>query len=294
MELDLSEYDQVDEIKLIRESHNRSCNVAGSTPIKFIAASSSCSDQASFEEANYENDFVFLPAPTQSTVGRAQQINQQAKIVPQSTTGSQLGNSTTSKVSLFEHTFSHQQVTPIVTRPLMITQVDNIANNPFGDLHQKPTITGAEESYQQHQATVSLKGETCASKPAGLLEVCPNTASNPDKLTDLMRQIVTKSDRIYIAIPCAYCHEQIACPPTDISSWLNHMSYLHNCKLCPICNKMIGLGPRKAIEIMKRHVMDHLDNEWLERRAMKVNFSFGLQQQWFSGSRCSVRETHFG
>lgn len=287
MELDLSEYDQVDEIKFIRESQNQLGNAAGLSS-KF-ATSSSCSDQATLEEANYENDFVFLTMPEQASV-RVQQASQQARIATQ-VPGSQASNPTAPNNQSLQQpsTCSHQQVSPSVTRALMAIQTDNVSNNPFGNIRAR-SFAGEDDVCQLQRTTASMKSESCISKPFGLLEVCPNTAGSHNKLADLMRQIVTKSDLIYIAIPCAYCHEQIVCPPSDISSWLDHMSCQHNCKLCPICNKMIGLGPTRAIDIMKRHVLEHLDDDWLERRATKVNFSFGLQQQWFSGSRCSVRD----
>lgn len=302
MELDLSEYDQVDEIKLIREGNNQLYNT-GSTSTKFIATLSSCSDQASFDETNYENDFVFLPAPPEQVNSRTQSINPNPQQPVVLSSGSRLVSRT-----------PPQQISPSITRALMVTQTENTSNNPFGNFKQPlHNDRGREEKeHIRHHVTdlnmfgcvknegsaaksgcIQQRSEGCASKPAGLLEVCPNLTSDPNKLVDLMQQIVARSDQIYIAIPCAYCHEQIACLPSDISSWLNHMSSQHNCKLCPVCNKMIGLGPKNEIDIMKRHVLEHLNDSWLERRAIKVSFTFGLQQQWFSGNRCSVKDSRY-
>lgn len=329
MELDLSEYDQVDDTKLMLENHeNMYCDGSSS---KFLVTISSCStDQASVEDANCENDFVFLPAPTKPFVlQRETQPSQtsfnsaivtstgNAPISATLTTATATTTVTTTTTTTSTESTPSQNAnsTPITKQPESRTQqvsssetqsqthqqqvayplnvISTNSNNPFGNYKQDCSLVNHQQQVlqqqQQETSTRQLSNETCASKPIGLLEVLP-AITNPNKLADLMQQIVTRSDLIFIAIPCAYCHEPVACPPSDISSWLNHMSKQHNCKVCPICTKMIGLGPRRDIEIMKRHVIEHLDEEWLERRASKVSFTFGLQQQWFSGNRCSVKD----
>lgn len=304
MDLDLTEYDQVDEIKSLMMD-----NPPGEMCSKFIVTMSSCSDQTSIDEANCENDFVFLPGPppiaTSSCNQSTMNLNQQK--APDATHQQQVTRSQTSAIDKG----GQQLARPLVSLKTscgngisgggvggsaIATSGSAIATsgNPFSPapdsltpaLHyhyQAPTLASAT-SLQKHQATGS------PDKPLGLL--VPSAAiinSNPNKLAELMQQIVIRSDLICIEIPCSYCIEPIACPPSDISSWLNHMSKQHNCKLCPVCNRLVGLGPFRDVEVMRRHVIEHLDSEWLEQPAARYNFTFGLQKQWFSGSRCSVK-----
>lgn len=253
------------------------------------------------DDTNCENDFVFLPAPppplpsmppvTGAANNQQLEENNAKSIVPTTRSQQQYRPSTlqSSKRSEFKlplevasdattyYNNNHFQ-SQTATHPLMAIN-SNGGNNPFFGLQQ----VGSENTGAITQQPI------WTSKPVGLLEACSNIVENPSKLSDLIHQIVTRADSIYIAIPCAHCHEQIACLPTDISAWLNHMSMLHNCKVCPICNKMIGLGPVRDIEIMRKHVINHLDNEWLNHRASKVDFSFGLQKQWFLGGRCTIK-----
>lgn len=320
MDFDLAEYDQVDDTKLMLENHeNMYCDGSSS---KFLVTISSCSDQASIEDANCENDFVFLPAPakpfvlqqetppsqatsnsTESPVTSAdptQAISSETTSISQPTASIRSQNAESmaiarqpeSKIQQANSSEMNQTCQQQVAHPLNAISTNSI--NPFGNYQSQQDSSSLNQPLlRQHQPVESTRNlvvnEICASKPTGPLEVLP-AITNPNKLADLMQQIVTRSDLIFIAIPCAYCHEPVVCPPSDISSWLNHMSKQHNCKVCPICTRMIGLGPRRDIEIMKKHVIEHLDEEWLERRASRVSFTFGLQQQWFSGNRCSVKD----
>lgn len=333
--------------------------VSSSNPTEAQAQSLS----GSSEDANCENDFVFLPAPPpltappqpvtstgassarrpniasdidisqqdqqqkSDTMAKAnpistQPITQTKQVVAQPKPSTGLnplvaidGNSNSSfspRVHIATELSSRQQQILRLrqtTSTTPHTTTNNVTSVTVSSSIATPAIVTTSSVASSHpqqmqtlsQATSNLLGlaskaidSFAHSKPTGLLEI--NTSLNsahPDKLADLMRQIVSQSDHIYIAIPCAYCHEPIACPPSDISAWLNHMNRVHNCKICPICNKMIGLGPQRDLEIMRNHVNSHLDEDWLERRAPKVCFTFGLQQQWFAGSRCSVRETRY-
>jgi len=171
----------------------------------------------------------------------------------------------------------------------------NGSNNPFHSLQQ--TVGGSDGNNTSTLTSQSsqpfwMRHENFSNKPIGLLEVStsPPSSQSANHLSDLMHQIVTKCDSIYIAIPCVFCHEPKACPPSDISAWLNHMNRVHNCKVCPICNKLVGLGPIRDIEIMRKHVVTHIDNDWLESKSFKTNFSFGLQNHWFSSGHCSVKD----
>lgn len=322
MDFDLAEYDQVDDTKSMLENHENLYYDGSSS--KFLVTLSSCSDQASVEDANCENDFVFLPAPTKPFVLQrdtqssqaasnstalpaaqahpAQGITTATTSISPSTTSIRSQNANpmaitrqpeprTQQVSFSEINQTQQQQ---AAHPL--NAISTNSKNPFGNFQQdspmNQTLVQQQQQQPQVDSTRLLVTETCASKPIGPLEVLPAT-TNPNKLADLMQQIVTRSDLIFIAIPCAYCHEPVVCPPSDISNWLNHMSKQHNCKVCPICTRIIGLGPRRDIEIMKKHVIEHLDEEWLERRASRVSFTFGLQQQWFSGNRCSVKDPRY-
>lgn len=152
-------------------------------------------------------------------------------------------------------------------------------------------VINQQPTFSANLPLATIQTNNVQINPTGLIDARHLVANqDQNKLSDLMKALVSRSDLIYIAIPCAYCHEQITCPPQDISSWLNHMSWQHNCKTCPICNKMIGLGPKRDIEIMRRHVLDDLDDQWLSARANQFSFSFGLQQHWFSGNKCTVKD----
>lgn len=311
MDLDLSEYDQVDEVKygawrpqamfacqnINTNSNSGNSNNKDANLTAVAGVSSSTADDSS----GCENDFVFLPAPpsrhepTESERPNNSMTYGDQSLATPTASLKDLGadcDQNHSKLSPFGFRSTQQTINnkvfvrpelntslPLSTRNANLSTINN-SNNPFdnnANCHMPQPIVGSP------------------SKPIGLLEVSSsvNVAGATSRLDDLLHQIVTRSDLIYIAIPCAYCHEPIACPPSDISAWLNHMSRAHNCKACPICNKMIGLGPRRDIEIMRKHVLAHLDDDWLNRRAAKTNFTFGLQQQWFSGSRCTVKDAKF-
>lgn len=311
MELDMTEYDQVDDTKLMLENPQHEhlcCDAASSSKFLVTLSSTSCSDQNSVEEAetNCENDFVFLPAPTKPFVFQRQtqpkpisssdsSDSTQESLIGATSTRSQ----PTNQLATFnELNLNTQQaaLNDLATTTTTNYQQQVVLNHPLTTISTNNPFGNYQQDYQGKASSSEAKEEPtkgCTSKPIGLLEVLPAINTNPNKLADLMQQIVTRSDMIFIAIPCAYCHEPIACPPSDISSWLNHMSRQHNCKLCPICNRIIGLGPKREIEIMKKHVLEHLDEDWLERRAAKVSFTFGLQQQWFSGNRCSVKDPRY-
>lgn len=307
MDLDLADYDQVDEAEFFmgqRLGLEGQASRAGSLPF-IVTLSSSCDRSGSGgEEANCENDFVFLPpAPTGAQTRPTQSPKQMAPSQLQQTS-SKSGGSQGQSDEADERSVpapptslplgSKQQQEPSreqaarASHPLMTISPNAAgsgAMNPFYNLHQMSPDGASSQAYQPFW----MRPESYASKPIGLLEANLGNSCSPSHLSDLMHQIITKSDSIYIAIPCAYCPEPKACPPSDISAWLNHMNRAHNCKVCPICNKLVGLGPMRDLEIMRKHVVSHIDDEWLERRSAKTNFSFGLQQQWFAGSRCNVK-----
>lgn len=282
-DLDLTEYDQIDEFRHLITDNQLRCDNS-----KLLLTLSSSSDHTILEDTNCENDFVFLPAP----LNQHHQQQQQREYPTRSRVT--LPPTEISKIINVEPALDagdNKAVSKLILQQpnsLPLISLNNNGNNPFG----KYRDTNSEvDPYNQRQSAIKREVvENCLSKPYGLIEVCQSLGNNANKLADLMQQIVTRSDLIHIAIPCAYCHEPVACPPTDISSWVNHMSRQHNCKVCPVCNKMVGLGPNRDVNIMRKHVIEHLDNDWLERRANKINFTFGLQQQWFSGTRCVVRD----
>lgn len=313
MDLDLAEYDQVDEFKLIMDNQNQLyCDNS-----KFLVTLSSCSDQASIDDTNCENDFVFLPAPLQQQ--QQQQQNQTHKPPPLQTVLTKSQDPTTTPATAQAQDIGEKQNT---RRGLEITETgsnENTVNktiqyplialnnngiNPFGNYQQQNRQTSEMEiqhpiNNDNNNTQIFNKrpvegSYALSTKPFGVIEQ-PETShlvSSANKLADLMQQIVAKSDLIYIAIPCAYCpyNETVACPPSDISNWINHMSFQHNCKICPICNKLVGLGPDRDIDVMRKHVIEHLNMEWLDKRASRINFTFGLQQRWFSGSRCAIKD----
>jgi len=276
MDLNLDDYDQMDEVKF-STNNNEQLFPDCCSPNLLVTLSSS-SDQTS-DDTNCENDFVFIPAPPKPT--------------SESHKHAQFGSSSTQSQS---HAARKPDLCTLgASRAEMdgrqlgqpLNAISNNGNNPFGNSRQS---TSAESS-NARQLFSTAREATSADKPIGILSVSPNIGGNPNNLADLMQQIVARSDLIFIAIPCVYCQQPVACPPSDISSWLNHMSKQHNCKLCPVCNKLVGLGPKRDVGIMKSHVLEHFDSEWLERRPLRATFTYGLQQQWFSGARCSVRES---
>lgn len=285
MDLDLAEYDQFDEIKFLMD-HNKEQTYEGASSF-LMTLSSTSSEPSNNDDANCENDFVFLPAPppkvpiNQQQAGlqlstRSQQQQQNQIQVPQVKKADFRSSlEMASEATTFHGT--HQTAHPLMA-------INSNGGNPFYN-SQQVSPTGLTQTQQPNWIT-----ESFASKPIGLLDITANIPNNPNQLADLMHQIVTRSDTIYIAIPCDYCPEPVACPPSDITAWLNHMSRQHHCKVCPVCNKLVGLGPRRDIDIMRKHVMGHFDNEWLDRRANRVNFSFGLQQQWFSSGKCIIKD----
>lgn len=302
MDLDLSEYDQVDEVKSVawqpqnlftpQNTGNKNNTVSSSSNNNNNIAVGGAN--SSEDSSSCENDFVFLPAPPSR--------NQPVELKQPSNLKQQLADQPAHKPIDYEQT-DQSKLSPIGFRSTqasnnnLIVRSQPTASLPLSTRNANLSPATGNNNPFDSNANCHLPQSIVGSpsKPIGLLEVSSsaNFAGATGKLDDLLHQIVTRSDMIYIAIPCAYCHEPIACPPSDISAWLNHMSRVHNCKACPICNKMIGLGPRRDIEIMRRHVLAHLDEEWLNRRANQTNFTFGLQQQWFSGSRCTVKEVKY-
>lgn len=298
MDLDLTEYDQVDEFKLIMDNQNQLyCDNS-----KFLVTLSSCSDQASVDETNYENDFVFLPAPLQK------QQQQSPTILSKSQSATKTIATTTTAIEPKQTTHLRNEITETgssanvdnktIQYPLL--SLNNNGINPFGNYQQTHNhqVVGLKSQQSNNNSQFNkrpIEGSYALSiKPYGIIEQ-PETShlvSSANKLADLMQQIVAKSDLIYIAIPCAYCpyNEPVACPPSDISNWINHMWLQHNCKICPICNRLVGLGPNRDINVMRKHVIEHLDDDWFDKRASRVSFTFGLQQKWYSGSRCSIKD----
>lgn len=308
MDLDLAEYDQIDEIKFL-ENHQRSGS-EGST----LVTLSSCSNHFSSDDGNYEGDYVFLPSPAGSIPPNDDSIELSHKPIDGSTVNSQqissLGSATAPTTSVVSDKTDTIDACKIVTGgphsvnstaearisqvtksgPLLAINNNTSAHNPFGNFSQMSLSRGIENMVAQRQQRYT-RPELSLSKPIGLLEMNSLASPNPAKLADLMQAIVTRSDMIQIAIPCAYCHELVSCPPSDISPWLNHMNKFHNCKACPICNRLVGLGPRRDLDVMRSHVVEHLDESWLDQKASRVSFSHGLQQHWFLGNRCDVRDT---
>lgn len=334
MDLDLSEYDQVDEVKSLAAwatmgphiPSNNSNNNSNKRDSPASTNSDPTSTNNNDDNSASENDFVFLPAPprqhesqTQQTTDTGDMASIQSSQVKPSSDGIHEVRKAQSytivgpnclphiqdqstKLSDIEQQYRSTTTTsynnnnnyvPVRSQPVPSTPLSIInANLGLVCNNNNPFDNNANCLKQQQQINNAIGSP---SKPIGVLEVSSsvNVSGTIKKLDDLMHQIVTRSDLIYIEIPCAYCHEPVACPPTDISAWLNHMSRAHNCKVCPICNKMIGLGPRCDLDIMRRHVVAHLDDDWLNRRAARTNFTFGLQQQWFSGSRCNVKDAKY-
>lgn len=306
MDLDLTEYDQVDEARFFISSRMGVDGHDPADPSSLVVTLSSSSEQAcGSDDANCENDFVFLPPESieqqskQATPKARHAINPRnqpdaddrntdevARIGQKLNSPSCIRHPTSLPITGQDDAVSNLQAAARASHPLMTINpnASSSMKNPFYNLHQIGPDSVSGQSYQPFW----IRPENLASKPIGLLEINSTNSCSPGHLSDLMHQIITKSDSIYITIPCAYCHEPKACPPSDISAWVNHMNRSHNCKVCPICNKLVGLGPMRDIEIMKRHVVSHIDDEWLERRSARTNFSFGLQQQWFSGGRCNV------
>lgn len=303
MDLDLTEYDQFDEIKFLTNKDQQQHHEGPSSILVTLSSSSSEPSASSHDDTNCENDYVFLPSPpsistSSSSTSKLDPPNKQQTAARSHSNqpSSRLTKAEGLRASLETGTdvaslYGHQQRLP--NHPLMT--INSNGGNPFCNLQQV-----SPDSVQLPPAPLPLTSqqpswlrpisETLSSKPIGVLDISANVPSNPNHVAALMHQIITKSDSIYIAIPCDYCLEPVACPPSDISAWLNHMSGQHNCKVCPVCNKLVGLGPRRDLEIIRRHVMGHFDDDWLERRALKTNFTHGLQQYWFSGGRCTIKE----
>lgn len=326
MDLDLTEYDQVDEAKFFIDQKNQM--TGGGDLLTTISSEQSRSD----EIANCENDFVFLPAPsvtaqaqTRSSatattsalretpsnndadsfqVPNGQQANSNAidgltqqnnfAIQNQQATGSHqlLATGRFSSDTLKMNRQDLGQAPQRISQPLMAINT-NGGTNPFHNLKRRSSDASYNSLTSPSSQPFWMRHEDLASKPTGLLEAnsSPSSSQGANHLSDLMHQIVTKSDLIYIAIPCAFCHEPKACPPSDISAWLNHMNQVHNCKVCPICNKLVGLGPMRDIDIMRKHVVAHIDFDWLESKSPRTNFSTGLQNHWFSSGHCSVKDS---
>lgn len=351
MDVDLSEYDQVDEVKSLAGWAAMGppappSSSAGKADVLAGIGTNNNSNNNSEDMSACENDFVFLPEPPrpqqpQELQQQPQQQQQQQQTpdaaLPRPASArptqakppvdwrkvrtytimgpdnlpleyrSKLTSTACSSNKEQQHrtttTNNSNQHAPVRSQPVPSSPLSIInanlglvcnsnSNNPF-DSNANCLKQQLQQHQQQHQQVSSTIGSP--SKPIGVLEISSSVsiAGTYSKLDDLLHQIVTRSDLISIDIPCAYCHELVACPPTDISAWLNHMTRVHNCKPCPICNKMIGLGPRCDLDIMRRHVVAHLDDDWLNRRAARTNFTFGLQQLWFSGTRCAVRDAKY-
>jgi hypothetical protein len=316
MDLCLADYDQVDEAKYFMDQRDQ--QPAGDDLL--ITMRSEKNDDL----VDCENDFVFLPGPVktpstsntsedsaQNEINKTEQSDRDKQFADTATvdtnkqpktiaTPDQLDNRS-HKQNFFGNTnadaskFKGQDLGIAVTSPVrvahpLMTINTNNGDNPFRTLHSTSSeASGAISSSVLSSTPLWKKYESLIRKPIGLLEQ-GNSGENASHLSNLMQQIVTKSDSIYIAIPCAFCFEPNACPPSDISAWLNHMNRVHNCKVCPICNKLVGLGPTRDIEIMQKHVISHINNDWLESTSFKPNFSFGLQNHWFSSGLCSVKD----
>lgn len=343
-DLDLAEYDQVDEYKQVIENQNQN---------KFVETLSSGSDhQASIEEINCENDYVFLP-PAPQTEKKAQEATSSELVSNgKNRRGKASDNQNDepqdeSSADQFSSASGQPTGAQTLCRPLNESSVTN-SNNPFGSKQIDPRILAQitcissldsikrpfqyQQPQQQHAHSQQVQSQSlsqiqllqksqqirtaaiqqqspqshqpfslptfddyfgkCPSKPLGVIK--PSLSASPNQeasqVHDLMQQIVSKSDSILISINCTYCSAPIVCPPSDISGFINHMNSSHNCKICPICEKFVGLGLGKDISVMQRHVVEHFDHEWLEKKSKRINFTYGLQQQWFPGSRCKVKD----
>lgn len=329
MDFDLAEYDQIEEVAFLMDKNN-GLQVPTSAASFLVSLSSGSDHVTSLsDDTNCENDFVFLPSlsvPTNpqqtnelqelfrkatATATRSlsqlqenrqqQQSSSSAKspVVAQQPTATMAvprTNTTSNTATGTAQNTVIQQQPEAGAHPLMAVNSKTGSNNPFCQL-QEVSPVGVTATFRNATTAMPLnwyrennESNKHALKPIGLLDVSKNIVNNPNQLSDLMHQIVTRSDTIHIAIFCTYCNERIACPPSDIAAWLNHMYKQHNCKACPICHRLVGLGPLKDIEIMRKHVGTHFDDDWLDKRAAKVNFTFGLQQNWFSSDRCNVRD----
>lgn len=295
MDSEFTDYDQLHEAKLMLDNREHICH-DGSTS-RFLVTLSSCSDQGSSEEATSDNDFVFLPAPIQNYETRNQQQQRREFTEPAVAHRSNCEAIFRSELKVHRNNKDlslKQSASGLPTNPLLaINRNPNQGNNPFGNAPQSPRIDpmGSGASRKQRYSDSAFECVPDSIKPIGILELSPAIANN--KMAELMQQIVIRSDSISIAIPCNYCFEPVSCPPADVSNWLDHMSTQHNCKVCPICDRLVGLGPTRDLEIMRRHVVEDLDENWLEKRASRVTFTFGLQQQWFSGNQCAIKEPKY-
>lgn len=284
MDVDLSEYDQMEEITSGKDVYFQSSSKV------LVTISSGSNQDSSSIDTNCENDFVFLPSFPNT-------LNQQNLTQTKQNERSSLGT------AQYNDNDKSRKNNENKNSGISSKKVEDRVNK--GPL-EVTTRGNSMLRWQEHQLTTTssqARRETDNlgySKPIGVIrhpailidQLINYPGRSTNKLAELMQQIVTKSDLINISIPCQFCAELTDCPPSDISSWLNHMNLMHNCKVCPVCNQLVGLGPRREAEVMRAHVNEHFDDEWLEAKPTKTNFSFGLQQQWFSGYKCAVRENH--
>lgn len=285
MDLDLSEYDQIEEIAEGTEKL-----FPGDIDSKLLVTLSSGSDRASLDgDINCENDFVFLPSLSsaiEATEFRFKQVSSASSSLEQATRHA--SQKKTDSCCSIRTWLGSRKESSRSRGPLEINTTSNSIRCMRAPMMPSTDLTGRRntESFGPVMPIGVIKYPPIFNDD-GLLGRPDRSKTN--KLAELMQQIVIRSDTILIAIPCQLCHDQIACPPSDISAWLNHMGKQHNCRVCPICNRLIGLGPLKELEIMRLHVIEHFDEEWLDGLANKINFTFGLQQHWFSGYKCSIR-----
>lgn len=307
MELDLSEYDQMEEIITGKEKYFQN----DSTSKLVVTLSSEFGHTNSECETNCENDFVFLPSfanDDDNSSPRADPIAKPVAIANSRPTNNHDTSSSSCRPPLEASINTNNQNRPLAKR-LDITDRDNLEPATCSiEINKKSNsmVTWQQPYVNNNSVGSSVSSPmgarynrfVLANKPVGPIKSPVNqdewmshsNRSYANKLADLMQQIVTRSDLIQISIPCQFCDYQIPCPPSDISSWLNHLNRSHCCKVCPICNRLVGLGPQRDLEIMRKHVYEHIDTDWLDARPNRVNFSFGLQQHWFSGYNCSVRD----
>ena len=67
--------------------------------------------------------------------------------------------------------------------------------------------------------------------------------------------------------------------------WLDHVNEAHNCKLCLICHKLVGLGQQQNLDQIQKHVNTHISEDWLE----SVAAATGLNKNRFSSEQqCKV------
>lgn len=367
MDIDLADYDQVDEVKAILSNKQLASAFAGHL---VETLSSSMGQTNTYDESvQCENDFVFLPTPSEqqqvdhqkhhstatgvfgttnnnnnnntnindSDDDKRSDSNQEKVKQAKSTINRledssdhsfTLGTTTSRTKSQTIQAFSQHTNNTGTTNPFAIgkgiksvslvcppslderqrfnrEQLATTSTNLHTTHHilqqvqnQQQSQTQQNQRQQQQQAIPMLTRWTQPAviecfgpvKPIGVIEIVSNVNEKDEtkRVSNLMQQIVTKADSIRIDIPCAFCRERVPCLPSDISYWLDHMDIIHNCKCCSICNKLVGLGPKRDLRLMHEHVIEHFNSSWLQQRAVKSNFTFGLKQQWFSGVRCNI------